>query len=227
MNGASAGVRRRSVRCRVLRIILAIYPAGTNFHPAPTSFPPARRPAMGLGLLLALGVIVIVLIALFNGLVRLRMLAHNAYADIDVQLKRRHDLVPTLVATVQGHAGYEKGTLEAVVAARQKAIAATGPAAAGSAELALSGGVKQLLAIAEAYPDLKAGQSFLELQKSLVTIEDTLQMARRYYNAVVRDLNTKIQQFPAVLVAGPMGFRPEEFFGLDNATEGAVPQVKV
>jgi LemA protein len=182
---------------------------------------------MGLGLLLALGVVVVVLIALFNGLVRLRMLAHNAYADIDVQLKRRHDLVPTLVATVQGHAGYEKGTLEAVVAARQKAIAATGPAAAGNAELALSGGVKQLLAIAEAYPDLKAGQSFLELQKSLVTIEDTLQNARRYYNAVVRDLNTKMQQFPAVLVAGPMGFKPEEFFGLDNAAEGAVPQVKV
>ena len=182
---------------------------------------------MGLGLLIVLGILVVVLIALFNGLVRLRMLAHNAYADIDVQLKRRHDLVPTLVATVQGHAGYEKGTLEAVVAARQKAIAATGPAAAGSAELALSGQVKQLLAIAEAYPDLKAGQSFLELQKSLVTIEDTLQNARRYYNAVVRDLNTRMQQFPAVLVAGPMGFKPEEFFGLDNAAEGAVPQVKV
>lgn len=182
---------------------------------------------MGLGLLIALGVLVVILIALFNGLVRLRLLAHNAYADIDVQLKRRHDLVPSLVATVQGHAGYEKGTLEAVVAARQKALAATGPAAAGSAELVLSGQVKQLLAIAEAYPDLKAGQSFLELQKSLVTIEDNLQNARRYYNAVVRDLNTRLQQFPAVLVAGPMGFKPEEFFGLDSAAEGAVPQVKV
>ena len=182
---------------------------------------------MGLGLMIVLAVLVVYLIAVFNGLVRLRMLAHNAYADIDVQLKRRHDLVPTLVSTVQGHAGYEKGTLEAVVAARQKAVTATGPAAAGSAELALSGQVKQLLAIAEAYPDLKAGQSFLSLQNSLVQIEDTLQSARRYYNAVVRDLNTKVAQFPVVLVAEPLGFQAEEFFGLENAAEGAVPQVKV
>ena len=182
---------------------------------------------MGPNLLIALGVIVLYLIFVFNGLVRLRMLAHNAYADIDVQLKRRHDLVPSLVAAVQGHAGYEKGTLEAVVAARNAAQKAIGPAAAGSAEAALGGQVKQLLAVAEAYPDLKAGGSFLELQKSLVEIEDHLQNARRYYNAVVRDLNTRIQQFPAVLVAAPMGFKPEEFFGLDNAGEGAVPEVKV
>ncbi len=182
---------------------------------------------MGLGLIIALGALLFYLVIAFNGLVRLRMLAHNAYADIDVQLKRRHDLVPTLVAAVQGHAGYEKGTLEAVVAARQKAVTATGPAAAGNAELALSGQVKQLFAIAEAYPDLKAGQSFLALQRSLVEIEDHLQNARRYYNAVVRDMNTRIAQFPAVLVAGPMGFKAEEFFGLENAAEGAVPSVKV
>ena len=182
---------------------------------------------MGTGLLIALGAFVLYLVVVFNGLVRLRMLAHNAYADIDVQLKRRHDLVPTLVATVQGHAGYEKGTLEAVVNARNSAQLAKGPAAAGSAELALSGQVKQLFAIAEAYPDLKAGGSFLQLQKSLVEIEDHLQNARRYYNAVVRDLNTRIAQFPAVLVAAPMGFKTEEFFGLENASEGAVPQVKV
>ena len=182
---------------------------------------------MGLGLLVVFGAFALYLILVFNGLVRLRMLAHNAYADIDVQLKRRHDLVPTLVATVQGHAGYEKGTLEAVVNARNAAQKAIGPAAAGSAELALGGQVKQLLAVAEAYPDLKAGGSFLALQKSLVEIEDHLQNARRYYNAVVRDLNTRIEQFPAVLVAGPMGFKPEEFFGLDNAGEGAVPEVKV
>ena len=182
---------------------------------------------MGLGLIIALGALLFYLVIAFNGLVRLRMLAHNAYADIDVQLKRRHDLVPTLVAAVQGHAGYEKGTLEAVVAARQKAVTATGPAAAGNAELALSGQVKQLFAIAEAYPDLKAGQSFLALQRSLVEIEDHLQNARRYYNAVVRDLNTRIAQFPAVLVAGPMGFKAEEFFGLESPAEGAVPSVKV
>lgn len=182
---------------------------------------------MGLGLEIALGVAVLYFVLVYNGLVRLRMLAHNAYADIDVQLKRRHDLVPSLVATVQGHAGYEKGTLEAVVNARNAAQKAIGPAAAGSAEATLGGQVKQLLAVAEAYPDLKAGGSFLELQRSLVEIEDHLQNARRYYNAVVRDLNTRIQQFPAVLVAGPLGFKGEEFFGLDDAGEGAVPVVKV
>lgn len=181
---------------------------------------------MGLGLIVG-GAVLLYLIVVFNGLVRLRMLAHNAYADIDVQLKRRHDLIPSLVATVQGHAGYEKGTLEAVVNARNAAQKAIGPAAAGSAELALSGQVKQLFAIAEAYPDLKAGGSFLQLQTSLVGIEDHLQNARRYYNAVVRDLNTRIAQFPAMLVAGPLGFKAEEFFGLENAAEGAVPQVKV
>lgn len=180
-----------------------------------------------MGLALVLIALVVVLGLVYNGLVRLRMLAHNAYADIDVQLKRRHDLIPTLVATVQGHAGYEKGTLEAVIAARNNAQLASGPRAAGSAELALSGQVKQLFAIAEAYPDLKAGGSFLQLQKSLVEIEDHLQNARRYYNAVVRDLNTKIQQFPVVLLAAPMGFRPEEFFGLENAAEGAAPEVQV
>lgn len=182
---------------------------------------------MGLGLLVAFGAFLLYLIIVFNGLVQLRMQAHNAYADIDVQLKRRHDLVPSLVAAVQGHAGYERGTLEAVVNARNTAQKAIGPAATGNAELALGGQVKQLLAIAEAYPDLKAGGSFLELQRSLVEIEDHLQNARRYYNAVVRDLNTRIQQFPAMLVAGPMGFKAEEFFGLDNAGEGAVPEVKV
>ncbi|MEO6067124.1 MAG: LemA family protein [Gemmatimonadales bacterium] len=182
---------------------------------------------MGLGLLIALGALVLYLVVVFNGLVRLRMLAHNAYADIDVQLKRRHDLVPTLVAAVQGHAGYEQSTLKAVVAARDRAQLASGPAAAGSAELALSSQVKQLFAIAEAYPDLKAGQSFLSLQTSLVEIEDRLQSARRYYNAVVRDLNTRVAQFPVVLVASPMGFKPEEFFGLDNTAEAVVPQVKV
>jgi LemA protein len=182
---------------------------------------------MGLGLLVVGGIVVLYLVLVFNGLVRLRMLSHNAYADIDVQLKRRHDLIPTLVATVQGHAGYEKGTLQAVVEARNSAQKAIGPAAAGTAEHALAGQVKQLLAIAEAYPDLKAGESFLSLQRSLVEIEDHLQQSRRYYNAVVRDLNTRIQEFPAVLVAGPMGFKGAEFFGLEDEAERAVPAVRV
>lgn len=179
------------------------------------------------GLLVVGGILLLYLVVVFNGLVRLRMLAHNAYADIDVQLKRRHDLVPNLVAAVQGHAGYEKGTLQAVVEQRNRAQLASGPAAAGEAEKVLGGQVKQLLAIAEAYPDLKAAGSFLTLQHSLVEIEDTLQQSRRYYNAVVRDLNNRIQQFPAVLVAGPMGFRAAEFFGLENEAEAAVPSVAV
>jgi len=161
----------------------------------------------------------------YNSLASLRNLAANAWADIDVQLKRRHDLVPTLVAVVKGHAGYEKGTLQAVVEARNKAVAAGGPAAAGEAERALAGSVRQLVALAEAYPELKAGGSFLELQRNLTEIEDHVQNARRYYNAVVRDLNTRIAQFPANLIAGPMGFRPREFFGSSDESEGASPRI--
>ncbi len=178
-------------------------------------------------LVIAVAVVGGYLILTWNGLTRLRQLARNAWADIDVQLRRRHDLIPTLVATVQGHAGYERGTLEAVVDARQRAQAAPGPAAAGAAEQSLTTQVRQLFAIAEAYPDLKAGGSFLELQRSLVEIEDHIQNARRYYNAVVRDLNTGIQKFPASLVAGPLGFHEEEFFGLDDDSQAAVPQVSL
>ncbi|HEU4828139.1 MAG TPA: LemA family protein [Gemmatimonadales bacterium] len=162
----------------------------------------------------------------YNGLTRLRQMARNAWADIDVQLRRRHDLVPNLVGAVQGHAGYERSTLEAVIDARSRAQAASGPSAAGSAERALAEGVGRILALAEAYPDLKAGQSFLELQRSLVEIENHVQEARRYYNAVVRDLNTRIEQFPSNLIAGPLGFEREEPFGLTDPTEAAVPEVR-
>jgi len=182
---------------------------------------------MTLVLVLLLAGALLYLVVTYNGLARLRLLARNAYADIDVQLKRRHDLVPNLVQAVQGHAGYERRTLEAVVEARNRATAARGPAEAGEAERALAGSVNQLLAVAEAYPDLKAGGSFLSLQRSLVEIEDHIQNARRYYNAVVRDLNTKIAQFPSNLVAGPLGFQAQEFFGLASEAEGAVPRVEM
>ena len=182
---------------------------------------------MTLMLVLLLAGALLYLVVTYNGLARLRLLARNAYADIDVQLKRRHDLVPNLVQAVQGHAGYERGTLEAVVEARNRAAAARGPAEAGEAERALAGSVNRLLAVAEAYPDLKAGGSFLALQRSLVEIEDHIQNARRYYNAVVRDLNTKIAQFPSNLVAGPLGFQAQEFFGLTSEAEGAVPRVEM
>ena len=162
----------------------------------------------------------------FNGLTRLRQMARNAWADIDVQLRRRHDLVPNLVRAVQGHAGYERSTLEAVIDARSRAQGASGPEAAASAERALAEGVDRIFALAEAYPDLKAGQSFLDLQRSLVEIEDHVQEARRYYNAVVRDLNTRIEQFPSNLIAGLLGFEREEPFGLSDPAEAAVPAVR-
>lgn len=182
---------------------------------------------MGWALLAVLVLVAAWLAVTYNGLTRLRMLARNAWSDIDVQLKRRHDLVPSLVAAVKGHAGYEKGTLEAVVEARNRAASAPGPAAAGAAEAVLAVQVRQLFALAEAYPDLKAGESFLSLQRSLTTIEDHIQNARRYYNAVIRDLNTRIEQFPSNLVAGPFGFDRGEFFGLADDAEAAVPRVDV
>jgi LemA protein len=179
---------------------------------------------MGLAALVLLALVVFGIVT-YNSLASLRQLAANAWADIDVQLKRRHDLVPTLVAVVKGHAGYEKGTLQAVVEARSRAVAAGGPAAAGEAERVLAGSVRQLVALAEAYPELKAGASFLELQRNLTAIEDHVQNARRYYNAVVRDLNTRMAQFPANLIAGAMGFHSREFFGLSDESEGSSPTI--
>jgi LemA protein len=179
---------------------------------------------MGFVLLVLLGLAIYVAFT-YNALARLRLLASNAWSDIDVQLKRRHDLIPGLVAAVKGHAGYERGTLEAVVEARNRAMSAGGPASAGEAEGALAASVRQIFALAEAYPDLKAGESFLSLQRNLSDIEDHIQNARRYYNAVVRDLNTKIAQFPSNLVARSLGFRAREFFGLSDQSEQAAPRV--
>jgi len=161
----------------------------------------------------------------FNGLIRLRRLSDNAWADIDVQLKRRHDLIPSVVAVVKGHAGYEKTTLDAVVRARSEAMQASGPAARARAEDPLEGSLHRIFAIAEDYPDLRAVESFAELQRTLTDIEDHLQNARRYYNAVVRDLNTKIEQFPANLVARLFRFGSREFFGIGDDRERAVPEV--
>ena len=176
-----------------------------------------------------IGVIVVTWMVLtFNRLTRLRQLGDNAWADIDVQLKRRHDLIPSVVAVVKGHAGYERETLEALVAARGRAVeaAAAGPAARYREEHSVGGGVRNILAIAEAYPDLRAAASFAGLQRTLTDVEDHLQNARRYYNAVVRDFNTAIAQFPANLIAAPLAFRPREFFGIDDPAERAVPRVE-
>lgn len=165
-------------------------------------------------------------IVTFNRLTHLRQLSGNAWADIDVQLKRRHDLIPSVVAVVKGHAGYERETLEALVLARGRALAAPGPAARFREENPVEGSLRRIFAVAEAYPDLQAAASFAGLQRTLTDVEDHLQNARRYYNAVVRDLNTAMGQFPANLVAGLLGFRPGEFFGLDDDAERAVPRVE-
>jgi len=182
---------------------------------------------LGLALLATLVVVGVYVVVGYNGLTRLRLLADNAWSDIDVQLKRRHDLIPSLVATVQGHAGYEKSTLEAVITARNRAMAASGPAAMAPAEADIAGAVKHILALAEAYPDLKAGESFLSLQRNLTEIEEQVQQARRYYNAVVRDLNTSIAQFPSNLIAGAFRIAPREFFGLDTPAESATPRIEL
>ena len=177
---------------------------------------------------LVLGVLVLIgifLIGMYNGLVRLKVQCDNAWADIDVQLKRRYDLIPNLVETVKGYAAHEKGTLEAVINARNQAMNATGPADKAQAENVLSGALKSLFALSEAYPQLRAIESFTSLQNSLSAIEDTVQNARRYYNAVVRDLNTKILQFPTNIFAGMLGFKQREFFEVGSAAEREAPKV--
>ncbi len=180
---------------------------------------------IGWVILIALVVIVFILIGMYNSLVRLKVQVDNAWADIDVQLKRRYDLIPNLVETVKGYAGHEKGTLEAVINARNRAMTATSPGEKAAAENMLSGTLKSLFALAEAYPQLRAIESFTSLQNSLSQIEDTVQNARRYYNAVVRDLNTKIQQFPTNIFAGMLGFKPREFFEVTATSEREAPKV--
>jgi LemA protein len=175
--------------------------------------------------LIVIVVLVAIVIAMYNGLVRLRVQADNAWSDIDVQLKRRYDLVPNVVETVKGYAGHERGTLEAVVQARNTAMAAQGPAAKAEAENQLTGALRQLFALSEAYPQLRAVESFTQLQNTLSQLEDSIQNARRYYNAVVRDLNTKIQQFPSNIIAGMFHFQPREFFEVSAPAERETPKV--
>jgi LemA protein len=145
-----------------------------------------------------------------------------------VQLKQRHDLVPNLVETVKGYASHERGTLEAVVQARNAAMTAQGPAQMAQAENMLTGALRQLFALSEAYPDLKANQNFQQLQTELADLENKIAAARRFFNNAVQEYNTGIQQFPAVLIAGPTGFTQREFFdlGADRGTVSQTPQVK-
>ena len=175
-------------------------------------------------------VVVVLLLLLFfwlgyNGLVKRRNQVDNAWSQIDVQLKRRHDLIPNLVETVKGYAAHERGTFEAVTAARANAINAQSPAAQAQAENVLSGALKSLFAVAEAYPDLKANQNFLNLQEELTSAEDRVAYARQFYNDSVQSYNTRIQTFPTVLVAGMFNFQKREFFEAEQGT-AEVPTVQ-
>jgi len=171
-------------------------------------------------------VIGLIVAGMYNGLVQLRVRADNSWSDIDVQLKRRHDLIPNLVETVKGYATHEKSTFEDVAKYRSAAMAATSAADRAQAEGQLTQALRGLLAVAEAYPELKANTQFQALQQSLAELEDSLQNARRYYNAVVRDLNTRIQSVPTNIIAGMFNFQQRQFFEIADATERAVPSVK-
>ena len=176
-------------------------------------------------LLIFIVIIGVVFVVYYNRLVKLRQTVRNAWADIDVQLKRRHDLIPNLVETVKGYASHEQDTLEAVIQARNQAIGASGPAATAAAENQLTGALRQLFALSESYPQLRAVEGFTELQGSLKEIEEAVQSSRRYYNAVVRDYNTTIEQVPSNIVANAFRFQQEEFFELEDEAERAVPEV--
>src|SRR3981189_2413805 len=176
-------------------------------------------------------VLVLWIIVVYNGLVAMRQRVNQSFADIDVQMKQRHDLIPNLVETVKGYAAHERGTLEAVIKARNTAIQAgsSGVAAQAAAENQLSGALRQLFALSEAYPDLNANQNFQQLQSELSDIETKLAASRRFFNNSVQEYNTGIQQFPAVLLAGSLGFSQKEFFdvGVEQRKElDQAPQVK-
>ncbi len=179
--------------------------------------------------LIVLGVIVLAGIAVYNGLVNKKVETENAWSQIDVQLKRRHDLIPNLVETVKGYATHERETLEKVIAARNAAVNARGVAEQAQAENALTGTLKTLFAVSEAYPDLKANQNFLKLQEELTATENRIGFARQHYNDVVGQYNAALMRFPSNILANIFGFRQVEFFQLDPAEMAAVrqaPQVK-
>jgi LemA protein len=187
--------------------------------------------SIGLIVLIVVVVLILILIGIYNQLVALRQRVNQAFADIDVQLKQRHDLIPNLVEVVKGYAAHEKGTLEAVIQARNAAMASGGGGAAqGQAEGALGAAVGRLIALGEAYPELKADANFRQLSAELSDIENKIAAARRFFNNAVNEYNTGIQQFPAVLFAAALGFVSKTFFDLGEEQRGAMdqaPQVKL
>lgn len=181
---------------------------------------------------IVLGILVVLIgwgVVVYNGLVTLRQRTNQAYADIDVQLKQRHDLVPNLVETVKGYATHERETFDAVIQARNSALAASGPQAQAQAEAALSGALGRLFALAEAYPDLKANQNFLKLQDELAAVENKLAAARRFFNGAVSEYNAATEAVPAAFFAASLGFHKREFFDVGDEARirlDAPPQVK-
>jgi LemA protein len=186
---------------------------------------------MSTSALIVLAVIVVGalwVISVYNGLVSMRQRVNQAFADVDVQLRQRHDLIPNLVETVKGYAAHERGTLDEVVKARNAAVTAQSPEQKAAAENMLSGALRQLFALSEAYPDLKANANFQALQAELSDIENKIAAARRFFNNAVQEYNTSTQRFPAALFAASLGFAPKEFFDLgeERKTVGETPQVK-
>ena len=176
-------------------------------------------------------IVVVVLLILFfivqyNGLVRLRNSIDNAWSQIDVQLKRRHDLIPNLIETVKGYAAHESGTFEKVVAARNAALNAQGPQQTAEAENQLTGALKSIFALAEAYPDLKANQNFLALQEELTSTEDRISYARQFYNDRVLRYDNKLETFPSNTIAGMFSFKPREYFETQDPADREVPKVQ-
>ena len=182
---------------------------------------------MVIGVLIIFGLLILFLVGMYNSLVVLRNRCDNGWAQVDVQLRRRYDLIPNLVETVKGYAAHEKGVLESVTAARTRAMAAGGsPLEKAKSEDQLSGTLKTLFAVAENYPQLKANENFLELQRELTDTEDKMMAARRFYNSTVRDLNIAVQTFPTNLLANLFGFHSEKFFEAANDAERQAVQVK-
>jgi LemA protein len=186
---------------------------------------------MSTSTIIVLAVIVVFVlwaITIYNGLISMRQRVNQAFADVDVQLKQRHDLVPNLVETVKGYAAHERGTLEEVVKARNAAVTAQGPAQQAAAENMLTGALRQLFALSESYPDLKASANFQQLQAELTDLENKIAASRRFFNSAVQEYNTGIQRFPAALFAASFGFAPKDFFDLgeDRKTVTEAPQVK-
>jgi LemA protein len=186
---------------------------------------------MSMSTVVVLAIIVVAVvwaIGVYNGLVSMRQRVNQAFADIDVQLRQRHDLIPNLVETVKGYAAHERGTLDDVVKARNAAITAQGPAQQAAAENQLTGALRQLFALSENYPDLKASSNFQQLQAELSDLENKIAASRRFFNNAVQEYNTGIQRFPAALFASSFGFAPKSFFDLgeDRVTVGEAPAVK-